>query len=63
VLSAIARLIGAELERVQTLKRNEQLGGRIGELEVELEELRVALQAAEAGGDSGFVDVRGWRPD
>lgn len=64
VLSAIARLIGAELERVQTLRENQQLGGRIGELEAELEELRVALQAAEAGGGDGdFVDARGWRPD
>lgn len=63
VLTAIARLIGAELERVQTAKENEQLGGRIGELEAELEELRAALQTAEASGDSGFVDVRGWRPD
>src|SRR4051794_33541673 len=63
VLSAIARLIGAELERVQTLRKNEVLGGRIGALEAELEELRVALQTAEASGDGGFVDVRGWRPD
>lgn len=64
VLSAIARLIGAELERVETARRNLVLDGKIGELEAELEELRVALQAAEssAGGD-GFVDARGWRPD
>lgn len=64
VLSAIARLIGAELERVETLKHNAQLDSRIGELEAELEELRVALQAAEAGsGGDDFVDARGWRPD
>ena len=33
------------------------------ELETEVEELRAALQAAQAGGDGSFVDVRGWRPD
>lgn len=64
VLSAIARLIGAELERVETVKQNALLDTRIGELEAELEELRVALQAAEtSGGEDGFVDARGWRPD
>jgi GAF domain-containing protein len=62
VLKAVARLIGAELERVATLRHNEELAARVAELEAEVAELRDAVQAAEASGGD-FVDARGWRPD
>ena len=63
VLKAIARLIGAELERATAKKDNERLGARVRELEAEVAELREAVQAAESSGQGDFVDARGWRPD
>ena len=63
VLKAVAKLMGSELERAAVEDEKRRLEGRVGELEHELEEVKVALQAAEttAGGNE-FVDAR-WRPD
>lgn len=63
VLKAVAKLMAAELEREAEANEKRRLQGRVGELEAELEEVKVALQAAEtSGGGNEFLDAR-WRPD
>ncbi len=63
VLKAIARLMASELERESLRGENERLQARLAAAESEIEELRDAVQTAEATASSEFVDVRGWRPD
>jgi GAF domain-containing protein len=63
VLKAIAKLMGSELEREAIGDENRKLASRVAELEGEIDELKGAVQAAEATGSDEFVDVRGWRPD
>lgn len=63
VLKAVARLMASELERESLHDENEKLKARLAEAESEIEELRDAVQSADATSSSEFVDVRGWRPD
>lgn len=64
VLKALAKLMAAELERAAAEDEKRRLEGRVGELEAELEEVKEALQSAEASSAGGgeFLDAR-WRPD
>lgn len=63
VLKAVAKLMASELERAAAEDEAQRLEGRVGELEQELEEVKEALQSAEAStGGSEFLDAR-WRPD
>jgi len=63
VLKAVARLMASELERESLRSENEQLKAQLAESNSEIEELRDAVQSAQATGNSEFVDARGWRPD
>jgi GAF domain-containing protein len=63
VLEAVARLLGAEIERAGLSEENAILRARVGGLETEIAELRAEVQAAAAEAGDGFVDARGWRPD
>jgi GAF domain-containing protein len=65
VLKAVAKLMASELERESLRGENDKLRAQLSEAESEIEDLREAVQAAEASGagTESFVDARGWRPD